>query len=391
MHYTAQIYDPVKGIDKILISASKFNIDRFLYALTYKNWDEEKIEFMGNEVAIYRKKLEIEYNRLVDFSKVFNKEFATMNNKCYNSALIMLNKLRSGISETKRIFMKFCPRACRERIIQTVSNYPASAYDYAYISANSYQLPLFKFEEYPACVSGLYNEMEKFFFVLIRCIQLCKQVLNEEKIIRSDNRYCIYLFEEFKKKVFFEVVDIIMMIPPNSEYLSEERNPAIASRNKYANDDAWAPVGFHNYSRSEVKHLIIKQMLENEDGNDLTKMERLLFGDDEQKVHKYRHIIKHFDELIPESYNRKHLPARYIQMFFHYVGIPFKMENYAVQYFNELYLSSSTHKFFTVSYQAVNGYKKKVLEDKDGSYTVFVSNIKKLFPPVFSVQKTAIS
>ena len=155
MYFTPKIYDPVEGLDIILVAASKFNAERFLYALEYKNWDEKKLELMGNEVATYRRKLEDEFNRLVEFAKVFNKEFTTMNNKCFSSALVMLGKLRSGISETKKLFMKFCPRAHQETISQVIRNKPMSAYNYAYISADVYQLPLYKFEEYPSCVSGL--------------------------------------------------------------------------------------------------------------------------------------------------------------------------------------------------------------------------------------------
>lgn len=387
MFFTPKIYDPVEGLDTILDAASKFNVERFLYALEYKNWDEKKLELMGNEVATYRRKLEEEYNRLVEFAQVFNKEFATMNNKCFSSALIMLGKLRSGVSETKRLFMKFCPRAHQETIYQAIRNKPVSAYNYAYISAEVYQIPLYKFEEYPSCVSGLYNEMEKFFLLLMRCIQLCKQVLNDEKRIKSDNKYCKYLFDEFKNTIYRDIADIIMMIPRDSDYLSEEKNPAIASRNHYDNDEAWAPVGFHSYSKTEVKQLIIKQVLDEEEGNDLTRMEKLLFGNDEEKVHKYRYIIRHFDELIPANHHRKNLPGKYIQMFFQFVGIPSGLESAAVDYFNEMYLSSPGHKFVTVSYQAINGYKKEVLEDKDGAYKDFSQNIKQHFYNVVPLQE----
>lgn len=308
MYYTANIYDPETGFEQILAAASKFNAERFLYAMEYKNWDERTLERMGNEVATYRMKLETEYDRLVEFAQFFNKEFATMNNKCYSSALIILRKLRSGISETKRIFTKFCPRANKETLTHEIAKKPVSAYDYAYISADAYQLPLFEFEGFPACVSGLFNEMQKFFVLLVRCIQLCKQVLNDEKKIRSDNKYCKYLFDEFKNKMLREIADIIMMIPRSSEYLSEEKNPAIASRSHYDNDEAWAPVGFHNYSKTEVKQLIIKQVIDEEEGSDLTRIEKLLFENNEKKVHKYRYIIRHFDELIPETYHRKNLP-----------------------------------------------------------------------------------
>lgn len=389
MYYTAKIYDPAIGLDQIFAAASKFNTERFLYALQYKNWDEKTLELMGNEVATYRMKLEAEYGRLVEFSKVFNKEFVTMNNKCFSSALTILNKLRSGISETKKIFTKFCPRAHKENILQAITNKPVSAYEYAYISSDTYELNLFEFDGYPSCVSGLYNEMQRFFLVLIRCIQLCKQVLNDENTIKKDNNYCKYLFEEFKNHVLSEIADIIMMIPRDSEFLSEENNSAIASRNLYENDEVWAPIGFHCYSKTEVKHLIIKQVIDEEEGSDLTRIEKLLFGNDESKVHKYRYIIRHFDELIPDTYRRKNIPAKYIQMFFQFVEIPFKLESDAVSYFNEMYLSSAQHKFKTVSYQAVNGYKKEVLEDKDGAYKAFTCKIKQRFFATLTVSKAS--
>ena len=389
MYYTAKIYDPAIGLDQIFAAASKFNTERFLYALQYKNWDEKTLELMGNEVATYRMKLEAEYGRLVEFSKVFNKEFVTMNNKCFSSALTILNKLRSGISETKKIFTKFCPRAHKENILQAITNKPVSAYEYAYISSDTYELNLFEFDGYPSCVSGLYNEMQRFFLVLIRCIQLCKQVLNDENTIKKDNNYCKYLFEEFKNHVLSEIADIIMMIPQDSEFLSAENNSAIASRNLYENDEVWAPIGFHSYSKTEVKHLIIKQVIDEEEGSDLTRIEKLLFGNDESKVHKYRYIIRHFDELIPDTYRRKNIPAKYIQMFFQFVKIPFKLESDAVSYFNEMYLSSAQHKFKTVSYQAVNGYKKEVLEDKDGTYKAFTCKIKQRFFATLTVSKAS--
>lgn len=389
MYYSSTIDNPEEGLDTILEAATKFNADRFLYALKYKSWDEKQLVRLGDEVAFYRQKLEAEYNHLVEFAKVFNKEFATMNNQCYNSALIMLRKLRSGISETKKLFNKFCPRARRENIYHAIGNHPVSAFDYAYISADSYQLPLFKFEGYPDCVSRLHNEMAEFFLVLKRCMQLCKQVLEEERVIKSDNKFCKLLYDEFKDKVMSEIVDIIMMIPRDSEYLSEKNCPAIASRNRYDNDEAWAPVGFHNYPKTEVKKLVIKQVLDEEESNDLTTLEKLLFGNNEQKVHKYRYIITHFDELIPESYHRKNLPAKFIQAFFQFIGIPYKLESSAVDYFNGQYLSAPDHRFTTVTYQAVNGYKKKVLEDKDGSCKAFTDNLKQHFYNTVPLPKAA--
>ena len=389
MYYSSAICNPEEGIDQIIEAASRFNADRFLYAIKYKDWDEKKLKLKAEEVAFYRKKFETELDKLVEFAKVFNKEFATVNNKCYSSALVLLRKLKSGISETKKLFLDFCPRARRESIYHAIGNNPVSAFNYSKLSANAYQLDLFEFEGYPDCVNELYNEMEKFFTVLIRSIQLCKQVLDDEKQIRSDNKYCKLLYDKFKENVLGVITDLFMVFQRDSECLTEEYNPAIASRNHYENDEAWAPVGYHNYTKTEVKQLIIKQMLDEKEGNDLTRAEILLFGNDVQKVHKYRHIIRHFDELIPGSYHRQHLPAKYVQMFLRFVGISKGREKAAVGYFNEIYLSSAGHKFHTIAYQSVNACKQEVMEDLDGSYEEFESDLRNRFGATKTVTMVA--
>ncbi len=378
MYYSPNIYKPEESINQILTAASKFDANRFLYGLQYKHWDERKIELLSSEVVNYTTKLEKELMSLEEFAKVFNNEFATENNQCFSSALTLLKKLRSGISETKRLFMTFCPRAHKDNVLQKIGNNPVSAFDYSRISSDTYQISLFEFEGYPTSVNGLFNGMEKFFLILVRCLQLCKQVLKDEQKIKSDKRQCYLLFLEFKDKVLREIDDFRKLFSRNSVYLTAENCPAIDSRNRYDSDEAWASAGFHSFSQKEVKYLIISQVLDEEEGSDITRKERLLFGDDVTKVHKYRYIIQHFDELIPDTYHRKNFPAKYVQMFFQFVGIQNKMEVDAVKYFFDTY-QSSAHKFTQVTYQAVNGYKKEILEDKDGSYKKFSEDIKQRF------------
>ena len=140
MYYTPDIYNPEEGFDLIIAAANKFNTDRFLYAMKYKDWDEDKLKLMTEEVAFYKQKLETEFGRLVKFAEVFNKEFATMNNKCYSSALMLLRKLKSGLGETKKLFLKFCPRAHRESVYHAIGNNPVSAFNYSNLTASAYQL-----------------------------------------------------------------------------------------------------------------------------------------------------------------------------------------------------------------------------------------------------------
>lgn len=389
MYFTPEIYDPKTGLDVIAMAVAKFNPERFLFAIEHKNCDETEMELMARQVAEYRAKLETEYTRLLEFSKTFNKEFVTENNKCFDIALALLRKMRAGMSQTKKIFMKFCPRARREDVRHVIGNMPVSAYEYSFISANNYPLSLFKFDTYPPCVSSLYNEIEKFFILFAQCIGLCKRVLAEEEKIRKDKEYCFYLFKEFKRKVLHEIAGMISIFNKDSKELSEEANSAIASRNRYDNDEAWSPFGFHKYPKKEVKFLVIRQVIDEESETGLSKKEILLFGNDKDKVERIRDIIYNFDDLVPNNYSGSKLPAKMVQMFLQYVGIGKGLEKDAVEYFFETYMENPSHSYERVTYQAVNGYKAEVENDRNGEYKSFVKSLQTRFCMITSYENAS--
>ena len=184
MAYTTTIYDPKEGLERINEDIKKFDEKRFLVALNYKNWNETEIELMSKEISEYLIKLEKEHIRLIEFAKNFNKEFVTDNNRCFSTALKLLRKLRSGVSEVKRIYKKFCPRPPRCRFYyKATTDKKRSAFDYSYLSINSYQLTLFPLDSeiYPLCVRGLYHEIGKFFHQLSLSLGLCLKVLADEE------------------------------------------------------------------------------------------------------------------------------------------------------------------------------------------------------------------
>lgn len=358
MKHTPDIYDPAKGLSKILEVAKQFNPSTFRYALEYRNWNMPQLEAMSNQVSDNVIRLEREEMQLKAFAQEFNHQFATNNNRCFNHALDFLRSISSTLREAKRLLRHYAPQLSTQQ--------QAGQPPYTQLSAAGY----------PPCVLSLYEGMTRFFAALLRSLLLCRQMLGAEKRIQQDHGYCHELFRQFRQQVHDETYDLLQLIPRDAEQLSERSNLAIASRNRYANDEAWASAGFHQFSRTEVRHLVIKQLLDQEADNDLTHMEKQLFGNDQEKVHRYRYIIAHFDELVPAGYNRKNLPAKLIQMFFRYVGIAYGLEEMATTYFNEQYTASPSHLYLTVSYQAINGYKREVLADRDGQFTQFKEKLR---------------
>ena len=394
MAYTTTIYDPQEGLETIGRAIEKFDDKRFLFALNYKDWDETEIELMARQVCEYRTKLEQEHIRLIEFAKTFNKEFVTDNNRCFDTGLKLIRKLRSGISEVKRIYQKFCPRAPKQRFYyKAISNKKQSAFDYSYLSIGSYQLSLFPLDSeiYPPCVRGLYNELGRFFHQLSLSLALCMKVLQDEEKIRKDSEYCNFLFEKFKREVMKEIMDMIMLMPTDADIFQEEHNPAIASLKKYSGTEAWAPQGFHNFTKKDVKHLIIKEAQEFEKNGNISKEQFVLFGNNSEMIAKIDNVILHFDELMPDDYKRKKLDAAIIALFMRWCGVT--DEEHFIAYFNKVYKRNPSRQHETVKKGAVNSAKnKQVRENNNIEYNEFVQKLEKLhFIPAIQHKQIANS
>ena len=378
MAYTTTIYDPKQGLEKLSDNIEKFNIERFTAAMNYKSWNDTEIEIMAREVNEYRIKLEKEHLRLIEYAKTFNQEFATDNNQCFNTALKLLRKLRCGISEVKRIYKKFCPRPPRHRFYYTATaTRKPSAFEYSYLAIDSFQLSLFPLDSeiYSASVRGLYNELGKFFHQLSLSLALCMKVMEDEEKIRKDNDYCNYLFEKFKKEVMSQMTAFLSLFPSEAECFQVSNNPAIASLNSYSSTKAWAPFGFHKFCKNDVKLLVIKEVMEEEKRGKYTKEELLLFGNDPKRIDKSNNIIYHFDELMPDNYQRKKLDGKIIAMFMRWCGIT--NEEIFVKYFNKKYLENPNHAYMTISKSAINTAKNKlpITDPDDKLYKAFVEKL----------------
>ena len=382
MGYSTKIYDPKEGLESINRAIEKFDDKRFLFALNYKNWNESEMELMAKQVCEYRLKLEQEHIRLIEFAKTFNKEFVTDNNKCFNTGLKLIRKLRCGVSEVKRIYQRFCPRLPSKRYYYTaVCTKKPSAFDYSYLSNDSYQLSLFPLDSeiYPPCVRGLYNELGRFFHQLSLSLALCMKVLQDEEKIRKDSEYYNFLFEKFKEKVMKEMMDVIMLLPMEAEIFQEEHNPAIASLKKYSGTEAWAPYGFHNFSKKDVKHLVIKEVREAEKKGNISKEQIALFENNPERIAKIDNIILHFDDLMPDNFKRGKLDAATIAMFMKWCGVI--NEKHFIAYFNKVYERNPSRQYETVKVGAVNAAKNKLLrEDHDDTlYNEFVQKLNNLY------------
>lgn len=347
------IYYPEVGLNTLIGCIEKFDEDRFLDSMnnlkhirntTYIN--NKRIKISG-----FINRLEIEYLKLTEISKTFNSTYATDNNKCFESAFVLLKRIKSSIKEAERIFTSFGKRKSRkDKIEELLTNINRTYVDSSYLCSDCYSTSLFGLEVYPPCVQALFNEMLKFFTLLKTCLKLCIEVNNEEKRIKANGDLCLQLFNKFYLETYNQFCHISKCI--NIDKILAIDNAATASFKNYPDKDSWGRENFHKYSKKDCQVLILQRELQAH--SNLTIEELKLFGNDEAKILLYRKIIRNLDKLIPDNYKKKGLSPLHILMLLKYMGC--KNLKQGVAYVNSIYLTVENRRFDAVKYVTVHSW-----------------------------------
>lgn len=107
MNITTIVEKDETGLNQINEAVNKFEDEGLLYAISQNNLDEFTI--MQNKLMVesYNKKLDMEIASLWRFANTFNTDYATTNNKCFECAHLLFNRIRQSVSCLKRYTRRF--------------------------------------------------------------------------------------------------------------------------------------------------------------------------------------------------------------------------------------------------------------------------------------------
>lgn len=300
MLYSTIVDKSEAGLQMIIDAVEKFEQGRYLNAIYECHLDKDEILGITEFVREYTAKLGREHLALAKFALTFNKEYATQNNKCFETAEQLFNKIRSTISASKRLYKKFC-RTIRKRLPEAASKRP-SVFKRSELVNNYHSGNLFGIESYDACVQMLYDELENFFNELLKSLALCRVVIREERTIRQNPERCMSIYSECYEKMLNNSHMMVRtfrdnLVVPDSEM--EERKKKAGSLNDFVCSN------YHKYDSSQFQmHVVVSEL--NKDNN-MTDVEKMLFGSDNTELaEKARLVIKHFDELEDNAHKGKH-------------------------------------------------------------------------------------
>ena len=165
--------------------------DRFLYSLQQKRWTIEDIHKFNARLQISYDYTLKEYERIQELRKTYNREYPTDHKKYLSTAIELMGKMRSTLSAYKKIADGFQPKKKRgSRVKEGVS-----ACDRTPLYNGAYSQDAFGWEVYPdKAVKNLLKNLNNYLELAGKCLELCLEVIDEEKAVRADPEWAYTLY-----------------------------------------------------------------------------------------------------------------------------------------------------------------------------------------------------
>ncbi len=291
MRYNTIVDKDEQGLLMILRAAEKFDEDRFLEGIHQRCYTTEDIQQTIDQVRAYQARLDTEARALVYFSHTFLQQYATDNNKCFETAHALFNRIRSTISASRKVFKRTCPIIRRQQPRQAER---PSVFLRSVLARGECPQDMFGLLSYEESVQTLYSELQAFFTTIITTLGLCRYMIRTEQAIREDGDRCAQIYRDCERKVMGGVRELTKFfsaskVMPESE-LAERKAKARSMKDFYREN-------YHKWDTGQFRMSVAIEVLSKGHNDGLTDLEAMLWPDDHAKALRVREVVARFDEL----------------------------------------------------------------------------------------------
>ncbi|MBR1448117.1 MAG: hypothetical protein IJ588_05145 [Prevotella sp.] len=281
---TQGVYNPEEGI----------NNERIVAGIQYGRAKKDDILEVTLNLRNSRGLLERELFRLAEFAQMFNKLYATKNNKWFSSAEIMLKKIQSHYLRWRDMLKLTSPRRRRKKGRSTVEH---SIYETSMLNKNQpFVGDMFGIASYGELVADLKMELEKFLSDLVKGIKLCQTMLNEEEQIKERPEWIKEIYEDCYNMTVAknrETIDWLVSIGH-----ANTDNQLYQLMLKYKDKDKFIQEQFHENTDVKFNDFVFTDIVMTLMNNNINSTEQTLWGRDYDKIRLVRFAIEHFDQLV---------------------------------------------------------------------------------------------
>jgi hypothetical protein len=276
------------------------DVARFIDGLESGNIkNEEQIIALTNKIQESDGLVRLEYSRLLHLKQSgFIEQFATNCNKRYDTAHFLMNKMRSGLSRGLKLLETFCEKKRRKGH----SKSKRKVVDNSKMGRCAYNLSIWRLEQYKESVKKLYQEVCSYNDDLTKCIDLCLEMIDQVKYVRTHPDYADEIYDKCRKETVLNSRTTIRRFISLKANLENDIYAKMEEweRKKLALKNLKAKL-YHTLDLDEWTDLCVVEEVIKARQQDVTNEERALWGDNKQKVRCVRVVYEHLDELTPKG------------------------------------------------------------------------------------------
>lgn len=291
MLYSTIVEKDESGLLMIIRAAERFDEHRFLEGIQRRCYTAADIQQAIDQVRIYQARMNGEARALAAFSETFLAEYATDNNKCFETAQLLFNRIRSTISASRKVFKKTCP-IIRKRQPQRAER--PSVFSRSLLSRVECGQDLFGILSFEESVQTLYAELQAFFTTVIQTLCLCRYMIMTESAIRSDADRCALIYKDCERKVLGgarELSKFLSSCKVQGESELAERKARARSLKDFYRDN------YHKWDTGQFRMSVAVELVRQGQNMGLTDVEAVLWHGRHEKALKVREVVSRFDEL----------------------------------------------------------------------------------------------
>ncbi len=312
MIYTTIVEKDEAGLEELIDAVSQFEEDRFLEGLRMRRYTQYDIQQATLRVREYQSKMNREVLALDRFSTTFIQEYATDNNRCFETAARLFNRIRSTISASRRVFRRTCPIVRRQ---SSVGN-TGSIWQRSVLSFGGCTRDLFGISSYDEAVQVLYEDLRTFFITVVSTLVLCRKMIMQEMAVREDGGLCLSIYRESREKAMSGIRELA------KEFVGVQlsANELAQRRSKAQSMAEFAKRNYHRFERTEFRQFLLYEAIQEGRNDGLTDVESALWPDDHARALAARAALQKFDSLDAEGQRGK-LDSRAMVEFLKWCGV----------------------------------------------------------------------
>lgn len=340
-------------------SLPKATVDRFLYGLKQRNWDEPAIMVFTVSIRNSHSYALLENTRLNKWKSTFNDEYATDHNNYFSTAEAAMNRMRSTLKGIIETVFKFCYKSNKQLPADVET---PLVLERTPLLKGPYSKDMFGTDLYGKTVLMLFEELISFLNTAEDNVTICLEVIERENYLRQHVEEVNEVYDRCFEETFRHNRSVIRRLKEANANIDNDIMKAIEDA-----EDTQRMIAdlFHMLNVEEWNDYVVCKAVYDANKKGLDKKELFLWGKERtDHVMRVRTLLEHLSDLDMKIEKQKGVVGgEFLMRLFKWCNIKDNSHHSVLlEYVTDKILSAPNSRFVKVVHiGAVKAEKKKLL------------------------------